>query len=101
MPLSPDQVTDYHDTGVATPIAVATSQEVEYYRTEFDRLESTEGAQRTQNRLFDRHFDQPFIWEIANHPAILDNVASLYGEHLLLLSTHVFCKYESNDHFVA
>ncbi|MCH2401069.1 MAG: phytanoyl-CoA dioxygenase family protein [Pirellulales bacterium] len=101
MPLLPDQVTGYHATGVATPIAIASSQEVEYYRNEFDRLESEEGVQRAQNRLFDRHFDQPFIWEIASHPAILDSVAALYGEHLLVLSTHVFCKYGSNDHFVA
>ena len=79
MPLSPDQITDYHDKGVATPIAIASSQEIEYYRNEFDRLESEEGVQRAQNRLFDRHFDQPFIWEIASHPAILDSVAALYG----------------------
>ena len=101
MPLSPAQLADYHHAGVATPIAVASSTEVEYFRERFDALEQTEGHERAQNRLFDRHFDQPFIWEIASHPAILDCVASLYGDDLLLLSTHIFCKYGSHERFVA
>ena len=99
--LSPDQIATYRRDGVLTGIPVDTADEAAEYRRRFDRLEAAEGNERSQNKIFDRHFDQPFLWEIATHPGILDCVEALYGPNLLLLSTHVFCKYGPSDGFVA
>jgi Phytanoyl-CoA dioxygenase (PhyH) len=98
---SPEQIEIFHRDGVLTGIPIDTPDQAAEYRRQFDRLEVAEGAERTQNKIFDRHFDQRFLWEIASHPQVLDCVESLYGPNILLLSTHVFCKYGPTAGFVA
>jgi non-heme Fe2+,alpha-ketoglutarate-dependent halogenase len=101
MTLSADQVDAFRTDGVLTGIPIDSPEEAAKFRREFDQLEAAEGREHVQNKVFDRHFDQRFLWEIASHPRILDCVESLYGPNILLLSTHVFCKYGPNDKFVA
>jgi len=81
--------------GCAAPIPVLGAEEVDRVRAAFDVLEAAEGPQKCQIGLIDRHFDQPFVREIATHPAILDAVEAVIGPNILLLATHFFCKYPS------
>lgn len=99
--LSQEQIDTFRRDGVLTGIAIDSPEQAAHFRRQFDQLEATEGTERAQNRIFDRHFDEQFLWDIATHPRILDCVESLYGPNLLLLSTHVFCKYGPSDGFVA
>ena len=101
MPLSNEQVEAFQRDGVLTGIPIDTSEVAARFRREFDNLEQQEGREHVQNRLFDRHFDCRFLWEIASNPRILDCVEQLYGPDILLLSTHVFCKHGPNEKFVA
>jgi len=89
MRLSREQIEMFHRDGVLTGIHIDTPGQAAEYRRPFDRLEAVEGTEQVQNKIFDRHFDQRFLWEIATHPKILDCVESLYGANILLLSTHV------------
>jgi phytanoyl-CoA dioxygenase PhyH len=66
-------------------------------RREFDRLEAAEGREKCRIGLLDRHFDQPFVWELATHPAILNAVEAVMGPDILLLATHFFCKYPETE----
>jgi ectoine hydroxylase-related dioxygenase (phytanoyl-CoA dioxygenase family) len=59
------------------------------------------GQEQTRIGLIDRHFDEPFIMELATKPAILDAVAALIGPNVLLLATHFFCKYGQDSKWVA
>jgi len=99
--LTEQQTQAYHREGYLSGIPVMTGAEVQLYRDAFDALEAKEGHETAQNKLFDRHFDVQFIWEIATHPPILDCVTSILGPDVLLLSTHCFCKYGPADKFVA
>lgn len=99
--LTLQQAKAYQTSGYLSGIGIAESEDALRYRTAFDVLEAQEGKAKAQIGLLDRHFDQPFIWELATNPRILDCVESLVGPDFLLLATHFFCKYGPDDKFVA
>ena len=99
--LSKQQAEAYEQDGYLSRIRVMTDKEVQHYRDSFDALERKEGREKAQYELFDRHFDQRFVWEIATHQKILDSVTAIIGPNVLLLSTHFFCKYGPEEKFVA
>jgi len=101
MNLTAAEVERYRNDGLLTGLVIDSPAQAAIHRRAFDRLEAVEGRTSVQNQMFDRHFDQQFLWEIATHPGILDCVEALYGPDILLLSTHVFCKYGPDDRFVA
>jgi ectoine hydroxylase-related dioxygenase (phytanoyl-CoA dioxygenase family) len=93
---------DWESQGYLTGLNILTNPEVQAYRSRFDELEVREGKSKAQIGLIDRHFDVPFVWELATHPAILKQVQLIIGPNVLLLSTHFFCKYPAaGDKFVA
>jgi ectoine hydroxylase-related dioxygenase (phytanoyl-CoA dioxygenase family) len=90
-----DLAATFERDGYVSPIRIHSSEAAERVRAAFDRLEAAEGRERSQIGLQDRHFDQPFVWELATDPAILDVVQAAVGPDVLLLATHFFCKYPS------
>lgn len=101
MALNPQQIAAYQRDGFLSGIRIADEAEAARYRSLFDALEAREGRDKAQIGLIDRHFDQPFIWELATHPKVLDCVESLIGPNFYLLATHFFCKYGREEKFVA
>jgi non-heme Fe2+,alpha-ketoglutarate-dependent halogenase len=101
MSLTEQQVQDYQAEGYLAGIEIVEDREAARYRRLFDALEAQEGRDKARIGLLDRHFDQPFIRELATRPEILDAVESLIGPHILLLATHFFCKYGQEEKFVA
>ncbi len=99
--LTPAQVDLYRKNGYLSGLRVADETQATEYRRQFDALEAAEGREKTRIGLLDRHFGQPFIWELATNPAILDSVAALIGPNVLLLATHFFCKYGRDEKWVA
>lgn len=100
-PLSPEQISDYRKNGFLSGIQISGMDDSLHYRRLFDDLEETEGREKARIGLIDRHFDVPFILELATNPRILDCVESLAGPNILLLATHFFCKYGPEEKFVA
>jgi non-haem Fe2+, alpha-ketoglutarate-dependent halogenase len=101
MSLTPEQVHAFQESGFLAPITLLNATDALHVRSQFDALEATEGREKAQIGLLDRHFDQRFIWELATHPAILDCVEALLGPNILLLATHFFCKYGGGERYVA
>ena len=95
------QADTYRTAGYLSGLRVADTEDALRYRNAFDVLEAQEGKEKAQIGLLDRHFDQPFLWELATRPNLLDCVESLIGPNFLLLATHFFCKYGPDDKFVA
>ncbi len=91
----------YERDGFLNGIRVMSDREVTRYRDSFDALEAREGREKAENGLFDRHFEERFIWQIATHSKILDCVTAILGPNVFLLSTHFFCKYGPREKFVA
>jgi ectoine hydroxylase-related dioxygenase (phytanoyl-CoA dioxygenase family) len=101
MLLNAAQINYYHSNGYLPRIGVAAPAEAEQYRGRFDELEASEGREKSQIGLLDRHFDHPFIMELATLPNVLDCVEELMGPNILLLATHFFCKYGPDTKYVA
>ena len=99
--LPPAQTDFYRENGYLAGLRVADEAQAAEYRRRFDALEAAEGREKTRIGLLDRHFDEPFIWELATNPAILDAVEALIGPNVLLLATHFFCKYGRDEKWVA
>ena len=101
MHITQAQAAAYHADGYLSGITLLEADEAARIRDQFDRLELEVGTERAQIGLLDRHFDQPFVWELASHPALLDGVEAILGPNVLLLASHVFCKYGEGTKFVA
>jgi non-haem Fe2+, alpha-ketoglutarate-dependent halogenase len=99
--LSDAQVASFQANGFLTGIRTVDPPQADQYREMFDALEGREGLESCRIGLLDRHFDQPFIQEIASNPVILDCVERLIGPDILLLATHFFCKYGQDAAWVA
>jgi ectoine hydroxylase-related dioxygenase (phytanoyl-CoA dioxygenase family) len=97
MSLAPDQIAAFHHDGYLAPLRVLRPTAAARVRAAFDALEQREGREKAQIGLVDRHFDEPFIMELATHPAIVEAVTALIGPDVLLLATHFFCKYPSAE----
>ncbi len=87
----------YARDGVLPRVDVYTKDEIDGFRTQFDELEAREGKENCQIGLQARHMDEPFIWELSTDDRVLDVMQAVMGEDVLLLSTHIFCKYPEKD----
>lgn len=101
MSLSKEQVKAFETEGFLSGVRVVDESDAGRYRKLFDELEAKEGRDKCQIGLIDRHFDYEFIWELATHPKVLDDIEALIGPNILLLATHFFCKYGQGEKFVA
>lgn len=99
--LTPAQIDSFHTDGYLTGIQVMETAAADRVRDQFDRLEAREGRDNTRIGLLDRHFTEPFLRDLALNSRILDAMEALLGPDILLLATHVFCKYGREDKFVA
>jgi ectoine hydroxylase-related dioxygenase (phytanoyl-CoA dioxygenase family) len=99
--LSSQQIEQYRSNGFLSGLSIATDLEADEIRQHFDGLEQAEGTDKAQIGLLDRHFDQPFIYDLATSPAILDAIEQILGPGFQLLATHFFCKYGGGEKFVA
>ncbi|MEC7842388.1 MAG: phytanoyl-CoA dioxygenase family protein, partial [Candidatus Latescibacterota bacterium] len=88
---------DYTENGYVTALDLFSQDEIAAYRQCFDALEAREGKENCQIGLQARHFGEEFIWRMASDSRIIDLIASVMGEDILLLGTHFFCKYPDPD----
>jgi ectoine hydroxylase-related dioxygenase (phytanoyl-CoA dioxygenase family) len=88
----------YQKEGYLTGIPIMNPAQAMHYRQAFDALEERVGREQAQVGLVDWHFKEQFIWELATHPKILDEVEAVIGPNILLLATHFFCKYGDGEH---
>lgn len=91
----------YEADGYLTGLRALDAPAADALRARFDALEAVEGREKTRIGLVDRHFDQPFLMELATSPAIVDPVSAVLGPDVLLLATHIFCKYGRDEKWVA
>ena len=85
----------YERDGFIPCIDVLTAEETAQLRVDFDALEADLGKEASQIGIVAREHEVEFLWRLATHPKILDAVVSVYGEDLLMIGTHVFCKYSA------
>eukprot|EP01062_Namystynia_karyoxenos_P074191 TRINITY_DN71030_c0_g1_i1.p1 TRINITY_DN71030_c0_g1~~TRINITY_DN71030_c0_g1_i1.p1 ORF type:complete len:305 (+),score=84.34 TRINITY_DN71030_c0_g1_i1:80-916(+) len=106
--LSEADVRKYKQRGVLFPVQLHPSGGAEHAEVKagYDELErerglSAQGFSKADHlSLIDLHFGKQWLWDLATYPPLLDVVESLIGPDVLLLSTHIFCKYGPSSHRV-
>ena len=83
--------------GYLSAIDILSGLEVAEVRAAFDELEARIGKKEAQIGVMGREREFSWLWELAVNPRILDAVKDAYGANLLLIGTHVFCKYPVED----
>lgn len=99
MPITPDQVDAYRRDGCLVDVPALSPAEVTRL---LNQLQSTvQAAEAAPGGWVDRHYfpheeeEHPLLdWflELATHPAVLDNVAALLGDDLLVRNGDIFLK---------
>ena len=88
----------FEEDGVTFPLAVLTPEEQQKYAEHFDRIELQQPNERYAVQTMNLHFEDPVLWELARHPALLAHAQRLTGhslDQLLIMSTTIFCKYKT------
>jgi len=100
MTLGPAQLDDYARNGVLHPLPALDAGEVAPFRRGADeladRFEGEKAAIFGQAHLFHR-----WAYELALHPRILDTVAKIVGDDILVHSTSLFSKRPKTADFVS
>jgi non-haem Fe2+, alpha-ketoglutarate-dependent halogenase len=87
--LSRQQLTQYEREGAVFPIKTLSSEEVTYFKSEFESLTKNCG---TQKRLENLHLFFEWAYRLATHDAVLDSIQDVLGEDILVYSTLVLYK---------
>jgi len=90
---------NFDSAGVAFPIPVLSPRELADVRREYAKLVVAHGGTL---KSFDRsHFYFGWAWDLATHPRIVDAVASLLGEDVLVWGSLILSKPPHDDAFIA
>jgi len=91
--LSMEEVRQFHRDGYLGPFTAFEPDEMAEIRSYIERnvLDSDDGPQDGVP-VHDRHRDNDVVYDLYTHPAIVDRMASIYGEDLLLWATHFWNK---------
>ena len=82
--------------GVVYPLSVLSEEEVRRYRAHFDKLEAQQPGGHFGPHTMNLHLNDPVLWELACHPAVLEHAYKLTGTtQLRMLSTTIFTKYRA------
>jgi ectoine hydroxylase-related dioxygenase (phytanoyl-CoA dioxygenase family) len=93
--LSQAQVTEFNELGYISPLDALTPAETTANRTYFDNLLAQVQAFDDGRNAYSIMGYQNYcrgIWDLAQHPGILDYVEDLLGPDFVCWSTHYFCK---------
>ena len=93
--LSRQQVQQFNENGYLRPLDALTSAEVQTARAYFESLLARVQALkdgRNAYTLDGYHNRCRGIWDIAQHPVLLDYVEDLLGGDFVCWSSHYFCK---------
>jgi non-heme Fe2+,alpha-ketoglutarate-dependent halogenase len=97
--LLPKAVERYNEAGVLFPIPVLTVAEVRRYRSAIDEVEALNGGML--KRLENPHFFFRWAHQLATHESVIDAVASMLGEDILIDGSLMLCKYPHDPSFAS
>ena len=90
--LSRAEVDFFVEKGYLGPYAAMTPEEMAPLRREIDeRVLATDGP-NPRSRGQSRHMDQPAVYDLATHPAIIERIAGLLGPDLIVWATNFWLK---------
>ena len=98
-PLDQRRIEFYDRQGFLFPIPILTIAEAQSYRSTLDDLKALSGG--VSKRFDNAHLFFPWAYRLATHERVLDAVASILGDDLLVDGTLVLCKYPDDPSYVS
>ncbi|HEV8244705.1 MAG TPA: phytanoyl-CoA dioxygenase family protein [Polyangiaceae bacterium] len=99
--LSEREVSVYHERGFLKGYSIFDELGVERLRRGFEALMGRLAPGQRASDICDWEKKEPFLYQLATTPAVLDYVEDLIGPNILLWSTHFFCKEPGDGTVVA
>ena len=90
--LSRADVDFFVENGYLGPYAAMTPAEMADVRHEIETRVLTSDGPKAGSRGQSRHMDQPAVYDLATHPAIIDRIACLLGPDLIVWATNFWNK---------
>ncbi len=78
--------------GYLGPYAAMPPDEMAVVRREIDETVLTSDGPNPRSRGQSRHMDQPVVYDLATHPAIIERIACLLGPDLIVWATNFWLK---------
>lgn len=98
--LSKDETNQYERDGYLSPIDVFDVGEVLELRRQFEAFEARAGDHAPALRT-DLHLLEKWAWDVVTDPRVVDRVASILGENVLLWSMNWFIKEAGDGKYVS
>ena len=86
------EVDFFVENGYLGPYAAMSPDEMALIRREIEEKVLTTDGPNPRSRSQSRHMDQPVIYDLATHPAIIDRIAGLLGPDLVVWATNFWLK---------
>ena len=78
--------------GYLGPYAAMSPDEMAPIRREIEEKVLTTDGPNPRSRAQSRHMDQPVVYDLATHPAIIERIAGLLGPDLIVWATNFWLK---------
>ncbi len=89
--LSKEEVQQCHTQGFLGPYTLCSPEEMDGFRKRIDE-EVLLTDSLSNNRVQARHLDRKVVYDLCTHPAVLDRMACILGENLILWRSNFFNK---------
>ena len=86
------EVDFFVENGYLGPYAAMSPAEMAPIRHEIEEQVLTTDGPNPRSRGQSRHMDQPVVYDLATHPAIIDRIAGLLGPDLIVWATNFWLK---------
>jgi non-haem Fe2+, alpha-ketoglutarate-dependent halogenase len=83
----------FTERGIAFPLRVLSTREADGFRRRCDELEAALGGKPRTIEVRQMHLHFRWAYELATHPAILDEVEKLLGPDIVVWATELFSKH--------
>lgn len=90
--LTRDEIDFFVANGYLGPYAAMTPDEMASVRREIEEKVLAADGPNPRTRAQSRHMDQPVIYDLATHPAIIDRIAGILGPDLVVWATQLWLK---------
>ena len=99
VPLPASGERGFEETGIAFPIPVLDDAELAHYRDEYARLVVANGG--AVKRFEFAHAKLGWAYDLATHPRVVDAVAQVIGDDVVVWGTLILSKPPNDDKFIA
>jgi ectoine hydroxylase-related dioxygenase (phytanoyl-CoA dioxygenase family) len=89
--LTQEELHKFNDQGYLGPFTMCSPEEMDVYRKQVDEVLATDNPLPTTN-MQARHLDKKVVYDLCTHPAIIDRMAGILGEDLVLWRSNLWNK---------